>query len=227
MRKLRPQILNSSFIQKDLQGSLRAKSKSFLVVCLLNFCIAAVLPAQNAIDVRIFRAINNHRAFSDNFLQFQSNTVKPIYIGTPIGLLAYGLIAKDKRSEDAGALMMTSAILNLGLTVGMKYTFDRTRPYKALNNVHTVGTVDRDPSFPSGHTSSAFATATMVSLEYKKWYVIVPAYTWAGLIGYSRIAMGVHYPSDVLMGALVGAGSSYLIYKLREPIIRFKDRILH
>jgi len=201
--------------------------KKISILVLSNLCFVYFLSAQNAVDVHIFRAINNHRAFSDNVLQFQSNTVKPIYVCAPIGLLAYGLIAKDKRAEDAGALMATSAVLNLGITVGMKYTFDRTRPYKALSNVHTVGAVDRDPSFPSGHTSSAFAVATMLSLEYKKWYVIVPVYTWAGLVGYSRMAMGVHYPSDVLMGALVGAGSSYLIYKLREPIVRFKDKILH
>ena len=202
--------------------------KKILLLMVIHFEFIHFAAAQNAIDVHIFRAINNHHTTSsDNFFQFQSNTVKPIYVVAPIGFFVYGLVAKDKRAEDCGMLMMTSAILNLGVTTGMKYAFDRTRPYKALKNVHIVGTTDRDPSFPSGHTSSAFAVATMLSLEYRKWYVTVPAYAWAGLVGYSRIAMGVHYPSDVLMGALVGAGSSYLIYKLREPIIRFKDKIIH
>ena len=69
------------------------------------------------------------------------------------------------------------------------------------------------PSFPSGHTSGAFATATILSLEYPKWYVIVPSYLWAGTVGYSRLHLGVHYPTDVLGAMVVGAGSAYLSYK--------------
>jgi undecaprenyl-diphosphatase len=65
----------------------------------------------------------------------------------------------------------------------------------------------------------------MISLNYPKWYVIVPSFAWAGLAGYSRMAIGMHYPSDVLMGAVVGAGSAYLIYKLKKPIIRTKDKV--
>ncbi|HSC36729.1 MAG TPA: phosphatase PAP2 family protein, partial [Chitinophagaceae bacterium] len=65
-------------------------------------------------------------------------------------------------------------------------------------------------SFPSGHTSSAFAMATSISMSYPKWYVIAPCYLWAGTVGVSRIVLGVHYPSDVLAGALVGMGSAYV-----------------
>jgi undecaprenyl-diphosphatase len=61
-------------------------------------------------------------------------------------------------------------------------------------------------SFPSGRTSAAFATATYLSLEYLKLYVIVPSYSWASSVGYSRMYLGVHYPSDVLGGMIVGVG---------------------
>lgn len=194
-----------------------------LAVCL---CFAgSVLHSQN-LDTRIFRSINDHHTkFSDDFFYFQTNSVKPVAIATPLGFLATGLIRKDRKAEDTGVLLIAASILNYGITYGMKNAVNRKRPYDALPNVHTVGSTERSASFPSGHTSSAFMVATMVSLNYPKWYVIVPCYLWAGLAGYSRMAIGMHYPSDVLMGAVVGAGSAYLIYRLRKPIVGAKDKI--
>jgi undecaprenyl-diphosphatase len=186
---------------------------------------SGVLHAQS-LDARIFRSINDHHTkFSDRFFSFQSNSVKPVYIGAPLGFLATGIIRKDCKAEDTGFLLLTAALLNYGITYGMKNAVNRKRPYNALSNVHTVGSTERSASFPSGHTSSAFTVATMVSLNYPKWYVIVPSLTWAGVVGYSRMAMGMHYPSDVVMGALVGAGSAYLIYKLKNPILGLKNKI--
>ena len=71
-------------------------------------------------------------------------------------------------------------------------------------------------SFPSGHTSSAFCTATSLSLLFPKWYVAVPSYLYAATVGYARMYQGVHYPSDVLVGALVGAGSAWISYKVEK-----------
>ncbi|GAC1535551.1 MAG: hypothetical protein NVS3B15_16210 [Sediminibacterium sp.] len=58
--------------------------------------------------------------------------------------------------------------------------------------------------------SAAFATAASVSLQYKKWYVTVPMYAWGAGVAYSRMYLGQHYPSDVVVGAAVGIGSAYL-----------------
>jgi membrane-associated phospholipid phosphatase len=74
------------------------------------------------------------------------------------------------------------------------------------------------PSFPSGHTSDAFATATSLSIAFPKWYVIAPSFLWACSVGYSRMDLGVHYPSDVMAGAIIGAGSAYLCYKANRWI---------
>jgi len=72
---------------------------------------------------------------------------------------------------------------------------------------------------PSGHTSTAFATATALTLQYPKWYVIAPSYVYAGLVGYSRMHPGVHHPSDVLAGALIGAGCAYLSHVVNKKLM--------
>ena len=58
-------------------------------------------------------------------------------------------------------------------------------------------------SFPSGHTAAAFAFATGVGVEWPA--ASVPLYVLAGLVGYSRVHTGVHFPGDVIVGSLVGA----------------------
>ncbi|MDO9339524.1 MAG: phosphatase PAP2 family protein, partial [Bacteroidales bacterium] len=62
------------------------------------------------------------------------------------------------------------------------------------------------------------------TLAYPKWYIIVPSYTWASTVAYSRMDLGVHYPSDVLIGALVGAGSAYLTYKINQKLLNLNKR---
>jgi membrane-associated phospholipid phosphatase len=83
---------------------------------------------------------------------------------------------------------------------------------------------ERFHSFPSGHTSNAFVTATSLSLNFKKWYVILPTYAWATAVGYSRMHMGVHYPSDVFAGAIVGAGSALITYKANQWIKSYYEK---
>jgi membrane-associated phospholipid phosphatase len=58
--------------------------------------------------------------------------------------------------------------------------------------------------------------STSLSVAYPKWYVIAPAYTWAAGVAYSRLALGAHYPSDVLAGAIIGSGSAWLNIKLNQ-----------
>jgi len=202
------------------------KTRGSLLTILISAFFSCSLLSAQSLDARIFRSINDHHTkFSDNFFSFQSNSVKPLSIASPLGFIATGIIQKDRKAEDTGFLLGAAAVLNLGITYGLKYAVNRKRPYAALDQVHTVGKTERSASFPSGHASSAFTVATMISLNYPKWYVVVPCYLWAGLAGYSRMAIGMHYPSDVLMGAVVGAGCAYLIYKLRKPIIGTKDKM--
>jgi undecaprenyl-diphosphatase len=106
------------------------------------------------------------------------------------------------------------------ITTFLKYSIHRPRPFITYHYLEKV-TSGGSPSFPSGHTTDAFSIATAVSLAYPKWYVIVPAYAWAGAVGYSRMDLGVHYPSDVLVAAIIGAGTAFLWYK-RQQLLNAK-----
>jgi len=85
-------------------------------------------------------------------------------------------------------------------------------------DIRILRSLNSSQTLPSGHTSSAFTTAISLSLAYPKWYIIVPTYTWAGTVAFSRMDLGVHYPSDGLIGALVGAGTAWLCYEVNKKL---------
>lgn len=77
----------------------------------------------------------------------------------------------------------------------------RIRPYDLLQFSILVPPLS-DYSFPSGHTSASFAAATAIYAMHHKWGII--AYAFAVLMGFSRLYLGVHFPTDVLAGAVIG-----------------------
>jgi membrane-associated phospholipid phosphatase len=100
-------------------------------------------------------------------------------------------------------------------THALKRVIKRPRPYDRYPNDLTPAGRESSFSMPSGHTSTAFYTATWVSLSYPKWYVIAPSFLWAGLVGHSRNHLGVHYPTDVWIGALLGAATAWGVHQIR------------
>lgn len=190
--------------------------KGILSIILLSFGIS--LNSQN-IDIRLLRSINSSETLpSDNFFKFISNSDAFVVIGVPAGMAAAGLINRDKELFRNACATAIATIVSGGITEAMKYTINRDRPFKTYPDIIQKSKAG-SPSFPSGHTSSAFATATSLSLTYPKWYVIVPSYLYAGTVAYSRMDLGVHYPSDVLAGAIIGSGSAYLTYKINQKLM--------
>jgi membrane-associated phospholipid phosphatase len=184
--------------------------KKLLPVFLLFLSITGY--TQNA-DIRILSEINLGRnTHLDNTFRAITNTAGPVAFGTPVVLFAVSLVKDDsvlrKKSIYIGASVLSSAIL----TSILKYSINRPRPYITYPFIEQAAS-GGSPSFPSGHTSTAFAFATSVSIAWPKWYIIVPSYVWAGAVAYSRMDLGVHYPSDVLAGAIIGAGSAFLCYQ--------------
>lgn len=188
--------------------------------CLLIFLIQlipAVSLPQN-FDINLLKSINSGETLkSDKYFRFISNSDAYVVFGTPVIMAGTGLIREDDEMVRNACVIAAAAILNVGVTNALKYTIRRDRPWITWPDI--VNKSDSDgPSLPSSHTSTAFATATSLSLAYPEWYIIVPSFTYAGTVAYSRMHLGAHYPSDVAAGALVGAGCAYLTFKVNKAL---------
>ena len=128
-------------------------------------------------------------------------------MGISICFMAYG----GDRQLETGRLL-SSAFVGSGLVVyGLKEFVRRKRPLEdELGN----------PSFPSGHTAFAFTIAKILSSQYRRWRV--PFYVGAGLVGLSRIWLGRHYPSDVLMGAVLGTVTGTVVLTNRFTLLSWE-----
>lgn len=143
----------------------------------------------------------------------------------PVGIALGGRLAEEdpllRRQRYADALESGGAYLFcMGVTMGIKALVDRPRPWVAYAGDLVCLQTVRSSSFPSGHTSSLFVTATLLTLLYPRWYVAVPAYLWAGSVAFSRLYVGAHYPTDVLAGAALGTGCAFLAHAVRQRICR-------
>ena len=126
--------------------------------------------------------------------------------------LVIGLVAVRLRPRRAGQFwqLVLAIFLTLGVVdLVLKPTIGRSRPFEAVEEVRVVGPRPATLSFPSGHAASAFAGAfvTTMMVRQGRWAV----WALAGLIACSRVYIGVHYPIDVMAGALVGVGLAALV----------------
>ncbi|HVX25730.1 MAG TPA: phosphatase PAP2 family protein [Parafilimonas sp.] len=164
------------------------------------------------------RSINPQNPNSFVWKGFTSSAY-PLSFATPVGLWIDGKIEHNKKTEHNAYEIAGSVIIAAGATEAMKIVFNRERPFQKYSDVYPYQ-AESGQSFPSGHASLAFATATSLSLEYKKWYIVVPAYAWACGVGYSRLYLGEHYPSDVLGSVVTGAGSAVIAYWISKKIFK-------
>jgi len=167
-------------------------------------------------DINTLKNINlNRNVKLDPTMKFLSQSTPEVCIAVPLSIITYSLIKKDSSNFRKSMVIGASLATATAITLILKHAVNRQRPYISYDFLDPL-TTEKTASFPSAHTSNSFSLATSLSLEYPKWYVIVPSYMWASSVAYSRMHLGVHYPSDVFAGAIVGAGSAFISYKLNK-----------
>jgi membrane-associated phospholipid phosphatase len=188
------------------------KFTTIILLCITFLGNSSHLSAQNA-DINVLRTIySSHPTQTSVFI---SNSTKYIAMSVPLVMGVTALIENNDSLLKSAVYIGASLAIDLALTYSLKKIIARPRPYITYQDIQPIEP-ETSTSFPSGHTSIAFAAATALSLSCPRWYVIVPSYVWACSVGYSRMNLGVHYPTDVVAGAVLGAGSAYITYKANQ-----------
>ena len=151
-------------------------------------------------------------------------SLKTFYTAAP-ALWLGTLVFDDERDYKPAYLLTLTEAATIGTVFAVKTLVKRPRPYASLTTIasRSRGYNENDDvfdphSFPSGHAATSFAIATSLSLSFPEWYVIAPAALWASAVTISRPWLGVHYPTDIAVGAAVGVVTALGVHALGELI---------
>jgi undecaprenyl-diphosphatase len=166
------------------------------------------------VDWSVLHTLNDflfqHDAVEDPLLRFV-NLSEALFLGTlvVICLAAHGTRhASWRRAAVAAGL---SAGLGLAVAKLLADAVNRARPFVAdPSGVHLFSRHAADPGFPSDHATAAFAIAVAILLRKRGWGIV--ALIAAVVVSIGRVALGLHYPSDVLGGALLGTAAALFLW---------------
>lgn len=171
----------------------------------------------------IFQWINDiagRYPFLDKAMIFITDSVP--YVVIVFMLFLWFTANKEKRAEKqyTAIYIVFTCLLGLGLNALIHFVYYHPRPFITYN-VHQLVPHANDSSFVSDHAVLVFSVACTLLLRKDSWKY--PVLVWAILVGISRIFVGVHYPADVIGGALLSLGASFVIIKFSnklEPVVQ-------
>ena len=137
-------------------------------------------------------------------------------LGTKDFVLIVGLLllfSKKKETKRLGILLIVGTEVSYFTVKILKVLIARPRPFMAIKNVMLLEQYARDFSFPSGHATLSFMAASLFACRYKRYIVF---YLLAALVCFSRVYVGVHYPTDVICGAMIGTVIGLVIVNIAK-----------
>ena len=145
----------------------------------------------------------------------------PIFYGIPAASLGASLAGLDGASWESTAQIAATFLIAAGGALTLKKVFGRPRPYTRYSTIVPrtdiaivgLGREDHD-AFPSGHATMAFALATTLARQADAPALGALAYGWAGTTAVARLRMGVHYPSDIVAGAVLGTVIGFVVTEI-------------
>jgi len=215
-------VKKTSVIPRGKPYSLHTRPHLLRISLVIVGIIAGPLLLKANPDTDWLRLINTQRITAlDNFFRVITDSAPWLAFVVPALLMIY-YFAVGNRPK---AFMTLAAEASVGIaaliSTILKFWIDRPRPFATLDFIEKLST-GGSPSFPSGHTTDAFALAIVLTLLIRRWWIALPAFIWAALVGYSRMHLGVHYPSDVAVGILIGIIIGGLSFQLLARIIKKK-----
>jgi undecaprenyl-diphosphatase len=173
----------------------------------------------HSIDTTITFAVNRiNSSFASTLSQIFDKALIPVAIITPITLFALGQSKDNIQMAETGTLVFTAGVITYGAVWGLKRAVGRLRPYKQYPHIVTQRAEETSYSFPSGHAAGSAVIGTVLSLQYPHWYVIIPSALYSISTSVSRLYLGVHFFSDIIVGTLVGVSLGTLVYSMRSQV---------
>ena len=137
------------------------------------------------------------------------------YLGSHYAVIVFIILSWiiTKQRKILRCLILLYAIQS-AVIYGLKFLIQRPRPLLFLGTISKLSQGKGeilDPSFPSAHATFSFMMATLLGLWFPRYRIVL--FIVAGFIGWTRIYLGLHYPTDVIAGALLGYGITKLFLK--------------
>ncbi|MCL6635501.1 MAG: phosphatase PAP2 family protein [Peptococcaceae bacterium] len=183
-----------------------------------------ILFVLKSLDLTLFDRINHslQNSLFDAVMPLISNAGAGGLLWIAVGLI---LLVLGRPELKRAALLMLAALFVSFLVgeEGLKHVFQRPRPFVTIPGVDLLVAPPHSFSFPSGHAANAFACGLVLARKIP--VLAWPALVLAVLMAFSRVYVGVHYPFDVLGGALLGAACALLVMKLEAPLSQMAEKI--